>query len=210
MAETTRKEIASSRRWPRLLVEEWTATRDTVHMWTQIIGKIRLARAPMINHWWQVTLYVSPRGLTTSAMPYEAGVFDIEFDFNEHRLHIRASDGDARQVALEPKPVADFYAETMGALDELGIAVQIQAKPNEVDPAIPFADDYEHASYDRDAVHLFWRQLVAAHRVMSEFRSYFIGKVSPVHFFWGGHGSGLHQVLRPHRPEASWWCTQLR
>ncbi|MEV5840303.1 DUF5996 family protein [Nocardia sp. NPDC052112] len=185
MAETARTEIASSQRWPRLRVEEWTDTRDTVHMWTQIIGKIRLAHAPMVNHWWQVTLYVSPRGLTTSAMPYEAGVFDIEFDFNAHRLHIRTSDGDSRQVALEPKPVAQFYAETMGALDELGIAAEIQAKPNEVATAIPFADDYEHASYDRDAVHLFWRQLVVANRVMSEFRSYFIGKVSPVHFFWG-------------------------
>jgi hypothetical protein len=172
-------------RWPRLRVDDWTATRDTLHMWTQIVGKIRLAQAPLVNHWWQVTLYVSPRGLTTSAIPYGAGNFDIEFDFIDHRLQIRSSEGGTRHVALEPKSVADFYDETLRALGELGIAVQIQPTPNEVDPAIPFAEDREHASYDRDAVNLFWRQLVAANRVMHEFRSEFIGKVSPVHFFWG-------------------------
>lgn len=177
--------MTSSNGWPALRVEDWTASRDTLHMWTQIVGKIRLAHAPLVNHWWQVTLYVSPRGLTTSAIPHTAGVFDIEFDFVEHRLHIRSSDGSARQVALESKPVADFYAEIMRALNALGIAVQMQATPNEVEPAIPFAEDYEHASYDPDSVQLFWRQLVAAHRVLHEFRSHFIGKVSPVHFFWG-------------------------
>ena len=171
--------------WPALRVDDWTATRDTLHMWTQIVGKIRLARAPLVNHWWQVTLYVSPRGLTTSAIPHPAGSFDIEFDFVDHRLHIRSSDGQTRQVALEPKPVADFYTETVAALNELGIAVDIQATPNEVDPAIPFADDREHRSYDAEAAQLFWRQLVAVDRVMHEFRSNFIGKVSPVHFFWG-------------------------
>jgi hypothetical protein len=185
MTETTSDKSASSLNWPSLRVDEWTASRDTLHMWTQIVGKIRLAHAPMVNHWWQVTLYVSPRGLTTSAIPYEEGVFDLEFDFIEHRLLIRSSDGSARQIALEPKSVADFHAETMSALDELGIAVQIQATPNEVDPAIPFVDDHEHASYDPHAVHLFWRQLMSADRVMREFRSHFIGKVSPVHFFWG-------------------------
>jgi Family of unknown function (DUF5996) len=174
-----------SRNWPQLRVADWTTTRDTLHMWTQIVGKIRLARAPLVNHWWQVTLYVSPRGLTTSAIPYESGVFDIEFDFVDHRLHVRSSDGNARHVALEAKPVADFYAEPMDALDELGIDVHIQARPNEVDPAIPFADDRQHSSYDAQAAHLFWRQLVAADRVMHEFRTYFAGKVSPVHFFWG-------------------------
>jgi hypothetical protein len=169
MTEITPNKAASSQNWPSLRVDEWTASRDTLHMWTQIVGKIRLAHAPMVNHWWQVTLYVSPRGLTTSAIPYEADVFDIEFDFIEHRLHIRSSDGGLRQIALEPKSVADFYAETMSALDELGIAVQIQARPNEVDPAIPFADDHTHASYDPHAVHLFWRQLVSADHVVHEF-----------------------------------------
>lgn len=171
--------------WPALRVDDWTATRDTLHMWTQIVGKIRLSRAPLVNHWWQVTLYVTPRGLTTSAIPTDTGSFDIEFDFIDHQLRIRSSDGQTRQVALEPKTVADFYAETTSALDQLGIPVDIQATPNEVDPAIPFAEDREHRSYDAEAAHLFWRQLLAADRVMHEFRSHFIGKVSPVHFFWG-------------------------
>lgn len=173
------------RAWPALRVDDWTPTRETLHMWTQIVGKIRLSLAPLVNHWWQVTLYVSPRGLTTSAIQHSVGSFDIEFDFVDHQLHIRSSDGRSRQVALEPKPVAAFYAETMGALGQLGIPVRIQARPNEVDPAIPFAHDYEHRSYDPTAATLFWRQLVAADRVIHEFRSYFIGKVSPVHFFWG-------------------------
>ena len=171
--------------WPTLRVDDWTATRDTLHMWTQIIGKIRLSRAPLVNHWWQVTLYVSPRGLTTSAIPTDTGSFDIEFDFVDHRLRIRSSDGQTRQVALQAKPVADFYAETVSALEELHIPMEIQARPNEVDPAIPFADDREHRSYDAEAAQLFWRQLLAADRVLHQFRSQFIGKVSPVHFFWG-------------------------
>ncbi|MGV9722104.1 DUF5996 family protein [Nocardia beijingensis] len=171
--------------WPALLVDDWTPTRETLHMWTQIVGKIRLAHAPLVNHWWQVTFYVSPRGLTTSAIAHPAGCFDAEFDFLDHRLHIRSSDGRTRQVALEPKPVADFYGETMAAFGELGIPVRIQASPNEVEPAIPFADDYEHRSYDAAAATLFWRQLLAADRVMHQFRARFIGKVSPVHFFWG-------------------------
>lgn len=185
MAGLPTTKSTSSNGWPQLRVDDWSASRETLHMWTQIVGKIRLAHAPMVNHWWQATLYVSPRGLTTSAIPSGAGVFDIEFDFIEHRLHIRSSDGEARQIALEPKSVADFYSETVHALGELGITVEIQARPNEVEPSIPFADDYGHTSYDADAVQLFWRQLVAADQVMHEFRSHFIGKVSPVHFFWG-------------------------
>jgi hypothetical protein len=171
--------------WPRLRVSDWAATRDTLHMWTQIVGKVRLAHAPMLNHWWQVTLYVSPRGLTTSAIPYRDGAFDIEFDFVEHLLRVRASTGGERHVVLEPKPVERFHAETMGALDELGITPRIHGRPNEVDPAIPFADDREHASYDPHAARLFWGQLLRASRVIGEFRSRFVGKASPVHFFWG-------------------------
>jgi hypothetical protein len=144
------------------------------------------AHAPALNHWWHVTLYVSPRGLTTGSIPYRDGAFDIEFDFVDHRLHIRTSDGRRRHVALEPKPVAQFYAETVAVLGELDIETLIHAAPNEVEPAIPFAEDYEHASYDPRAVELFWRQLLQANRVISRFRSRFIGKVSPVHFFWGG------------------------
>ena len=177
--------LAPRRAWPRLRVEDWTATRDTLHMWTQIVGKVRMAHAPLLNHWWQVTLYVSPRGLTTGAIPYRAGSFDLEFDFLEHHLRLRSSGGEERFVGLTSRPVADFYGETMKALVDLGIEETIDPRPNEVEPAIPFAEDTQHSSYDPDAAHLFWKQLVQADRVMGEFRSHFTGKVSPVHFFWG-------------------------
>jgi hypothetical protein len=154
-------------------------------MWTQIVGKIRLAHMPLINHWWQVTLYVSPRGLTTGAIPYGTAVFDMEFDFVDHVLAIRHSDGSQRSVSLAPKSVSQFYGETLSALDSLGIASHIVAHPNEVDPAIPFAEDHQHADYDPDAARMFWQQLVQANRVIGEFRASFVGKVSPVHFFWG-------------------------
>ncbi len=185
MNSPTEPSDQTTQAWPSLRVEDWAETRDTLHMWTQIVGKIRMAHAPLVNHWWQVVLYVSPRGLTTSSIPYGARAFDIEFDFVDHQLHIRADDGRSRHIALEPKSVADFYAEVMDALGELGLETQILARPNEVDPAIPFADDHEHASYDPKAAHLFWRQLVQADRVMNQFRAHFVGKVSPVHFFWG-------------------------
>jgi Family of unknown function (DUF5996) len=171
--------------WPRLRVSDWADTKDTVHMWTQIIGKIRMAHAPRVNHWWHATLYVSARGLTTAAVPYRDGAFDIEFDFLDHQLHLRTSDGRRRQVPLAPKPVAEFYTEVMDALGELDVRTRIHAAPNEVEPAIPFADDYQHRAYDPHAVELFWRQLLQADRVLSEYRSRFIGKTSPVHFFWG-------------------------
>src|SRR5690242_6429657 len=171
--------------WPALRVSDWEPTRDTLHMWTQIVGKIRLTESPLLNHWWQVTFYVSPRGLTTSSIPYGNRLFDMEFDFVDHVLAIRTSDGGSATVALTAKPVAEFYAETLSGLSQLGIEAGISAQPNEVDPAIPFAEDHQHASYDPQAAQLFWRQLVQAHRVISEFRSYFIGKVSPVHVFWG-------------------------
>jgi hypothetical protein len=179
------QQIGSPQMWPRLRVEDWADTRDTLHMWTQIVGKVRLSHAPLLNHWWQVTLYVSPRGLTTGAIPFRSGAFDLELDFIEHHLRIRSSGGGERLVGLAPKPVAEFYGETMKALDELGIEVEIDARPNEVDPAIPFAQDDEHSSYDPEAAQLFWRQLLQADRVIGEFRSHFVGKVSPVHFFWG-------------------------
>ena len=130
----------------------------------------------MVNHWWQVTLYVTPRGLTTSAIPHETEAFDIEFDFIDHKLLINSSRGATRTVALEPKSVAQFYSQTMQALDELGFNTRIQSHPNEVDPAPRFAEDVEHASYDPNAAHLFWRQLLQANRVIGRFRSRFIGK----------------------------------
>jgi len=171
--------------WPRLRVADWVDTRDTLHLWTQIVGKVRLAHAPMLNHWWHATLYVSPRGLTTSVVPYRRGAFDVEFDFLDHVLVIRSSEGGIRRVPLEPRSVADFYTETMAALGELGIETAIRASPNEVADAIPFAEDHVHASYDPPAAQQFWRQLVQADRVLGEFRSRFVGKASPVHFFWG-------------------------
>ncbi|MFZ2172693.1 MAG: DUF5996 family protein [Rhodococcus sp. (in: high G+C Gram-positive bacteria)] len=182
MSEST---PALGEEWPSLRIADWTATRDTLHMWLQIVGKIRLVHAPMVNHWWQVALYVTPRGLSTSSIPYRRMFFELEFDFRDHRLHIRASDGGSRDIPLIAQSVADFYARTMRALDELGIETRIQGAPNEVEPAIPFARDHEHTSYDPDAAHLFWRQLLQADRVLHEFRSHFLGKVSPVHFFWG-------------------------
>jgi Family of unknown function (DUF5996) len=171
--------------WPSLSVADWTPTRDTLHMWTQIVGKIRLEHMPLINHWWEVTLYVSPRGLTTGGVPYRDAMFDMEFDFVSSALQIRHSNGSKRSVRLESKPVAEFYGETLSALDGLGIESHIVAHPNEVDPAIPFAEDYEHKSYDPDAARAFWLQLVQADRVFTNFRASFVGKVSPVHFFWG-------------------------
>jgi hypothetical protein len=155
-------------------------------MWTQIVGKIRMVHTPMINHWWHTTLYVSARGLTTSAIPYRDQAFDIEFDLLDHRLTIRTSDGAHRHVTLAPQTVAQFYAQTMAALADLGVPTHIAAAPNEVDPAIPFAEDHRHTAYDPFAAQLFWGQLRQAHRVIGAFRSGFLGKASPVHFFWGG------------------------
>jgi len=171
--------------WPALRVDEWTQTRDTFHLWTQVVGKVRLQLAPTLNHWWHVPLYVSARGLTTSAMPYGDDAVDIEFDFLEHRLVLRRSDGRSATFALAPMSVAAFYARVLAALGDIGVSVRIHASPNEVDPAIPFAEDETHASYDPAAVEAFWRQLIVADRLLTEFRSRFTGKVSPVHFFWG-------------------------
>ncbi|MFD2415934.1 DUF5996 family protein [Amycolatopsis pigmentata] len=171
--------------WPRLRVAEWTETRDTLHLWTQIVGKIRLAHAPLLNHWWQVTLYVTPRGLSTFTIPCAAESFDIEFDFLDHRLRFRTSDGGGREVVLAAKPVARFYAEVMEAMNELGVPTEIRRTPNEVETAIPFDEDFRHASYDPEAATRFWRQLLRVNRALALFRSGFAGKVSPVHFFWG-------------------------
>lgn len=171
--------------WPALQVQDWAATRDTLHMWTQIVGKIRMACAPMVNHWWQVPLYVSARGLCTSAIPAGHRMFDMEFDFWDEQLHIRSSSGEFRRVRLESKTVSAFYEQTMGALGALGVDASIMTTPREVPRAIPFERDTEHASYDPEQVRQFWGQLVAAHRVLTKFRARFIGKVSPVHFFWG-------------------------
>jgi Family of unknown function (DUF5996) len=171
--------------WPPLPLAAWEDTRDTLHLWTQIVGKVRLALAPAVNHTWQSPLYVNVRGLTTSLMPLGVRGVEMQFDFHRHVLDIQTTDGQDRQVSLEPRSVADFYAETMARLDELDIPVRIMARPVEVPVAIPFADDDTHASYDAAYAHRFWLSLVQAQRVFTEFRSRFVGKVSPVHFFWG-------------------------
>jgi hypothetical protein len=171
--------------WPPLNFSEWRDTCDTVHMWTQIVGKTRMRLSPAINHWWHVALYVTPRGLTTSSIPYGERAFDIEFDFIAHRLALRASDGAESAIALYPRSVASFYAEFMDRLRSLGVAVAMRAIPDEFPDPIPFDRDERHASYDRDAVERFRRTLISADRVLKRFRSRFIGKCSPVHFFWG-------------------------
>jgi hypothetical protein len=171
--------------WPSLPLDEWQDTCTTLHLWTQIVGKTRLALAPMENHWWQVPLYVTARGLTTSPIPSDERSFEAEFDFLEHRLHLRSSDGRTRALPLAPRSVADFFAEYVAALDALGIAVRIHPAPNEVPVAIPFAQDREHASYDPEAAARWWRILEQVDRVLKRFRGRFLGKASPVHFFWG-------------------------
>jgi hypothetical protein len=171
--------------WPDIPLAAWRDTRDTLHLWTQIVGKIRLAKAPWLNHGWQVALYVSSKGLTTSAMPYDTRSFEIEFDFIEHALEIRSSDGETRHVALAPRSVADFYAAVMKALDELRLPVTVNELPSEIPNAIPFSQDRTHATYDPDAVNRFWRALTDVDRVLKQFRTGFLGKASPVHFFWG-------------------------
>lgn len=171
--------------WPELPLAPWQDTLATLHMWMQVVGKVRLALAPPINHWWQVTFYVTPRGLTTSAMPHGTRTFSIDFDFLDHVLRIAVSDGGSRTVPLRPQSVADFYAATRDALRSLGLDVRIWGTPVEIEGPIPFAQDREHASYDPGAAERFWRILVQTDRVFTDFRSRFLGKVSPAHLFWG-------------------------
>ena len=171
--------------WPALPLDAWRETYATLHMWTQIVGKTRLALTPRVNHWWNVPFYVTSRGLTTSAIPCAWRTFEVEFDFLSHTLEIRTSDGMTRALALAPRSVADFYAEYMAALQELGIGVTIRPRPDEVPDPIPFGVDRTHASYDADAAQRFWRVLTQVDRVFKQFRGQFVGKSSPVHFFWG-------------------------
>jgi uncharacterized protein DUF5996 len=176
----------TSSRWPDLPLAEWKNTYETLHMWTQIVGKIRLKLTPLENHWWNVTLYVSPRGLTTTAMSYGDIHFQIDFDFIAHLLRIETSDGSSKAITLRSRSVAEFYQETMAALESIGFSINIWTTPSEVPDPIPFEQDLKHVSYDPEYANRFWRILVEANRVFKSFRSRFIGKVSPVHFFWGG------------------------
>jgi hypothetical protein len=199
-------------RWPELPYAAWADTAATLQLWTQIVGKIRLALTPWLNHSWHVALYVTARGLTTSPMPYGARSLQIDFDFIDHGLWLRLSDGQFRQLALKPMSVAEFYAGVMTALKELGVAVTIRTMPCEIAGCIPFDRDTVHASYDADAANRFWRVLLAAHAVMARFRTGFLGKTSPVHFFWGsfdlavtrfsGQRAPRHPGGVPHLPNA--------
>ena len=177
--------MADDTDWPALPLDAWQPTRATLHMWFQIVGKVRLALSPHVNHWWQVPLYVSARGLTTSAIPYEGKVFEVEFDFIGHVLRISVSDGASRTLRLAPKSVAAFHAEFMAALEALGIDVHIWTMPVEIPDPIAFEQDTVHAAYDPDYANRCWRALIASASVLGEFRGRFLGKSSPVHFFWG-------------------------
>lgn len=171
--------------WPALPLEAWEPTRSTLHMWTQVVGKVRLALSPHVNHWWQVPLYVSARGLTTSAIPYKGRIFEVEFDFIDHLLRITVSDGATRTLRLVPQSVAAFHAEFMAALASLGIEVRIWTMPVEIPDPITFDKDIIHAAYDPDYAGRFWQALISIDAVFKEFRGGFLGKSSPVHFFWG-------------------------
>ncbi len=176
----------ATERWPALPVAGWADTRDTLHLYTQVVGKVRLANEPLANHWWNSTLYVTAKGLTTSLMPHPSGTdFQIDFDFTTHRLNIVTIDGRERSIPLEPKPVADFYAEVTATLEDLGVGTEIWPMPVEIGDAIPFAEDRIHASYDPDAVRRFWRALIAIEDVLKRVGTRFVGKASPVHYFWG-------------------------
>jgi len=204
--------ISEGNQWPELPYAAWKDTRDTLHLWTQIVGKIRLAQAPWLNHSWHVALYLTARGLTTSPIPYGGRTFQFDFDFVDHVLWVRTSDGHFRQLMLARKSVAEFFSEVLTALAELGIEVSITTMPCEIADGVPFDRDYTHASYDRDYANRFWRVLLSTHDVLTHFRTGFLGKVSPVHFFWGsfdlavtrfsGRRAPPHPGGVPHLPDA--------
>ena len=187
--------------WPSLPLAAWQETYSTLHMWTQVVGKIRLALAPKLNHWWQSTLLVTPRGLTTSSIPYGTRSFQISFNFLDHQLQIETSDGITKRIALAPRSVADFYQNVMFALSEIGIEVRIWTMPQEVAEPILFEQDERHRTYDPEYAQRFWQILVQVDRVMTEFRGRFIGKSSPVHFFWGSFDLAVTRFSGRRAPE---------
>ena len=198
--------------WPELNYADWKETCATLHMWTQIVGKIRLKLAPWTNHSWHVTLYLTARGLTTSPIPHGSDIFEIRFDFIDHQLRILKSDGAQKAIELKPRSVADFYKAVMNALDEMKLPVKIDIVPNEIPDPIPFDRDDKHRSYDPEYANRFWRVLTQADRVFKQFRSRFCGKCSPVHLFWGapdlavtrfsGRQAPKHPGGIPHLPDA--------
>ena len=193
---TARSEI-----WPSLPLQAWSDTCATLHMWMQIVGKIRLAQCPWVNHSWHVTLYVTARGLTTLPIPYGTRTFQIDFDFIDHLLTIQSSDGSMGSFPLQPQSVAAFYTRLMEEMGRLDLHVSVHKKPNEVPDAIAFDQDEAHAAYDREYANRFWRILVQADRVLKEFRARFIGKCSPVHFFWGAPDLAVTRFSGRRAPE---------
>ena len=183
--ENSGKASQAAEQWPSLPLEEWKDTYGTLHLWTQIVGKIRNAAMPWINHSWHVTLYPTARGLTTSPIPWKKDAFQIDFDFIDHRLLIETEEGAIRTVDLKPRSVADFHKEVFSHLSDLGIAVKIHGSPNEVPEPVPFARDEAHAAYDPEYANRWWRAVLATSGVFNDFRARFLGKCSPVHFFWG-------------------------
>ena len=187
--------------WPDLPLSAWKDTRDTLHMWMQIVGKVRLELTPLVNHFWNVPLYVTPRGLATSAMPYADRTLNLLFDFIDHRLVLEMNDGLRKSIPLAPRTVADFYRDVMAMLHSSGIDVKIWRMPVEIPDPIPFDEDRTHASYDPEYAQRFWRILVSIDAVLDEFRSRFIGKSSPVHFFWGSFDMAVSRFSGRRAPE---------
>jgi hypothetical protein len=196
---------SNPRPWPELPLEAWQDSFATLHMWTQIVGKVRLALSPRVNHWWEVPLYLNARGLTTSAIPYGDGIFEVQFDFIDHTLTIQTSWNSSKSIALKPQSVAVFYSAFMAALKSLGIEVKVWPIPVEVPNPVPFETDTQHASYDPEYAHRFWQILILCDIVFKEFRAGFVGKNSPVHFFWGSFDLAVTRFSghrAPPRPEA--------
>jgi hypothetical protein len=196
--------------WPSIEFNAWKDTLATLHLWVQIIGKIRLRSMPWLNHSWHVTLYVTPKGLSTGSMPYTSGIFEIEFDFQHHMLTITTSEGAEQEIKLYPRTVADFYTELFDKLKQAGIDIIIHGAPNEIETAIPFEEDVIHKTYNREQAQHFWQALVQVHKIFTKFRAGFRGKCSPVHFFWGafdlavtrfsGEAAPLHSGGAPNMP----------
>jgi Family of unknown function (DUF5996) len=203
--EAIRSKTSDDEVLPALPLESWKDTLATLHMWAQIVGKVRLKLCPLVNHWWNVAFYVTARGMTTSAMPYQQRDIEVEFDFIDHKLAIETSDGRVATMALKPQSVADFYKNFMAALGELGVSVHIWTMPCEIPNPIPFEQDNTHAAYDPEAAHKFWRMLVWVDQIFKEFRGGFQGKASPVHFFWGSFDLAVTRFSgrpAPERPGA--------
>jgi hypothetical protein len=193
--------MATIAHWPEIPLVAWQDTFTTLHLWTQIVGKVRLKQTPWLNHSWHTTLYVTSRGLTTSPIPHGNRTFELEFDFVTHRLDIRSNDGRRDEIPLQPQSVATFYERLMDALQQLDLGVRISSRPSELVDPIPFAQDETHKSYDPEYAHRFWSALVQADRVLKIFRTRFIGKASPVHFFWGADDLAVTRFSGRRAPE---------